>query len=78
MGWNFPQESFQSKVVRHHRLTLTPDCFEDTLACPSVLCGRMVLYSVRHRSIKILASSKVSKISPFSYSSRSFPLNDSL
>ena len=41
------------------------------------LCGLMVLYSTRHRSISTFASNSVSKISPFSNSSLSFPLNDS-
>ena len=41
---------------------------------PSALCGRSVLYSLRHLSINTFASNNVSNISPFRSSSRSFPL----
>jgi hypothetical protein len=44
--------------------------------CPSEPLGRNVSYSCSHRSISTFAFIAVWKISPFSNSSRSFPLND--
>jgi hypothetical protein len=43
---------------------------------PNALCGRATLYSLRHCSIKTCASFTLWKLSRFSSSSLSFPLND--
>lgn len=45
---------------------------------PGALCGRSMLYSLRHCSIKIWTSFTVCKISRFSSSSPILPLNDSM
>ena len=45
---------------------------------PRELCGRTVLYSCRHRSVRTFASNRVSKISRSRSSARSFPLKDSM
>jgi len=45
---------------------------------PRALCGRNVLYSLRHLSINTFASNNVSNISQFRSSSRNLPLKLSL